>query len=276
MIRILVCDDHPVVREGLVMMLGTQPDMEVVGEAGDGLEAGERAAALNPGGGLMDPEMARPHGAAASRRGHEGKPHAGLLGVTPSDNDEAVLPEVVGGAGDGREAVDGAAALNPAVLLMARKRPRLDGPAAIRRIHEANPDARILVLTAYDTDERILQAVQAGARGYLLKGVPRDEIFQAVRLVHSGGPPLPPARATKLLNRVGDLLRGEREETLTEREMQVLELMAKGYRNKEIAKELFITERTVKFHANILFQKLNVESRTEAVSQAIQRGIIKL
>ncbi len=211
MIRILVVDDHPVVRAGLVLMLGTQEDMEVVGEAGDGQEAVERVKALKPDVVLMDLEM-----------------------------------------------------------------PGLDGLEAIQRITTDSSDARILVLTAYDTDERILQAVQAGARGYLLKGAPRDEIFQAVRIIHGGGSLLQPAVATKLLNRVGDLLRGEREETLTEREMQVLELMAKGYRNKEIARDLCITERTVKFHANILFQKLNVDSRTEAVSQALQRGIIKL
>ncbi|MDP9372065.1 MAG: response regulator transcription factor [Chloroflexota bacterium] len=211
MIRILVVDDHPVVRAGLVLMLGTQPDMEVVGEAGDGQEAVGRVAALAPDVVLMDLEM-----------------------------------------------------------------PGLDGVEAIQRIHAGGSEARILVLTAYDTDERILQAVQAGARGYLLKGAPRDEIFQAVRVVHGGGSLLQPAVATKLLDRVGDLLRGEREEALTERELQVLELMAKGYRNKEIARDLCITERTVKFHANILFQKLNVDSRTEAVSQALQRGIIKL
>ena len=211
MIRIVVADDHPVVRAGLVMMLDTQPDMQVIGEAADGVEAVARVTALTPDVVLMDLEM-----------------------------------------------------------------PGLDGPRAIERIHATQPETRILVLTAYDTDERILQAVQAGARGYLLKGAPRDEIFQAVRVIHAGGSLLQPAIATKLLNRVGDLLRGEREETLTERELQVLELMAKGYRNKEIAKELFITERTVKFHANILFQKLDVDSRTEAVSQALQRGIIKL
>lgn len=211
MIRILVVDDHPVVRAGLVMMLGTQADMQVVGEAGDGQEAVTQVTAHRPDVVLMDLEM-----------------------------------------------------------------PGLDGVQAIQRITAERSDTRILVLTAYDTDERILQAVRAGARGYLLKGVPRDEIFNAVRVVHSGGSLLQPAVATKLLNRVGDLLRGEREETLTEREMQVLALMAKGYRNKEIAKDLFITERTVKFHANILFQKLNVDSRTEAVSQALQRGIIKL
>jgi DNA-binding NarL/FixJ family response regulator len=211
MIKIFVVDDHPVVRAGLVMMLGTQADMEVVGEAGDGQEA-------------------------------------------------------VGKVGD----------LKPDVVLMDLEMPGLDGVQAIHGIHAKSADSRILVLTAYDTDERILQAVQAGARGYLLKGVPRDEIFQAVRIVHSGGSLLQPAIATKLLNRVGDMLRGEREETLTDREMQVLELMAKGYRNKEIAKDLFITERTVKFHANILFQKLNVESRTEAVSQAIQRAMVSI
>ncbi len=211
MIRILVVDDHPVVRAGLVLMLGTQADMEVVGEADNGLEAVAQVAAHKPDVVLMDLEM-----------------------------------------------------------------PGLDGVQAIQRIHVQAAGTRVLVLTAYDTDERILQAVRAGARGYLLKGVPRDEIFNAVRVVHSGGSLLQPAVATKLLNRVSDMLRGEREETLTEREMQVLGLMAKGYRNKEIAKELFITERTVKFHANILFQKLNVDNRTEAVSQALQRGIIKL
>jgi DNA-binding NarL/FixJ family response regulator len=211
MIRIVVVDDHPVVRAGLVLMLGTQADMAVVGEAGDGVEAVERVAALAPDVALMDLEM-----------------------------------------------------------------PGLDGVEAIARIQAARPETRLLVLTAYDTDERILQAVRAGARGYLLKGAPRDEIFQAVRVVHAGGSLLQPAVATKLLDRVGDILRGEQEEALTERELQVLKLMAQGYRNKEIAKELFITERTVKFHANILFQKLNVDSRTEAVSQALQRGIIKL
>lgn len=211
MIRILVVDDHPVVREGLVMMLGTQPDMVVAGEAGDGAEAVRRAAELAPDIVLMDLAM-----------------------------------------------------------------PGLDGPEAIRQLHAANPNARVLVLTAYDTDERILQAVRAGARGYLLKGAPREEIFQAVRVVHGGGSLLQPAVATKLLNRVGDLLRDERAETLTERELQVLALMAKGYRNKEIARDLFITERTVKFHANIIFQKLNVDSRTEAVSEALRRGLIRL
>jgi len=211
MIRILVVDDHPVVRAGLVMMLGTQPDMEVVGEAGDGQEATERVGALAPDVVLMDLEM-----------------------------------------------------------------PGVDGLEAIRQIRAANASARILVITAYDTDERILQAVQAGARGYLLKGAPRDDIFQGVRVVHAGGSLLQPAVATKLLDRVGDLLRGDRDETLTARELQVLQLMAQGYRNKEIAKSLSITERTVKFHANILFQKLGVDSRTEAVSRALQRGIIKL
>ncbi len=210
-LRILVAEDHPLFRKGIISLLSSVPDFEVVGEAATGEEAVARAGNLQPDVVLMDLQM-----------------------------------------------------------------PGIDGLEAIQRITTDSSDARILVLTAYDTDERILQAVQAGARGYLLKGAPRDEIFQAVRIIHGGGSLLQPAVATKLLNRVGDLLRGEREETLTEREMQVLELMAKGYRNKEIARDLCITERTVKFHANILFQKLNVDSRTEAVSQALQRGIIKL
>ncbi len=210
MIRILVCDDHPVVREGLVMMLGTQPDMEVVGEAGDGLEAVERAAQFHPDVELMDLEM-----------------------------------------------------------------PRLDGPEAIRRIHEANPQARILVLTAYDTDERILQAVQAGARGYLLKGVPRDEIFQAVRVVEAGGSLLQPAVATKLLNRFSRGKVGPAPEGLTERELDVLVLVARGLSNGEIASALFLTEATVKTHLTHILAKLDVRDRVHAVILAYETGLVR-
>src|SRR5690606_39141766 len=136
------------------------------------------------------------------------------------------------------------------------------------------PNARVVVLTAYDTDERILQAVQAGASGYLLKGAPREDIFRAVRVVYRGGSLLEPVVAGKLLNRMGDLLRAEPvEEELTARELDVLTLMARGLRNNEIAYELSITERTVKFHANAIYRKLDVSGRTEAVSKAIQRGL---
>jgi len=211
MIRILVVDDHPVVREGLVAIIDAQDDMTVVGEAGDGAQA------------IAIYKAARPD-----------------------------------------------------VVLMDLAMPGTDGVQAIEGMRAFDSDARVVVLTAYDTDERILRAVEAGARGYLLKGAPRDEIFRAVRVVNLGGSLLEPAVAGKLLNRVGDILRGEGiEEELTPREQDVLNLMARGFRNKEIAFELHITERTVKFHANAIYRKLDVGGRTEAVSKALQKGMVK-
>jgi DNA-binding NarL/FixJ family response regulator len=211
MIRVLVVDDHPVVREGLVAILDAQEDMTVVGEAGDGDQALRIYRATRPDVVLMDLAM-----------------------------------------------------------------PGKDGVQAIQAIRETDQNARVVVLTAYDTDERILQAVEAGARGYLLKGAPRDEIFRAIRVVNMGGSLLEPAVAGKLLNRMGDMLRGEGlAEELTPREQDVLNLMARGYRNKEIAHELSITERTVKFHANAIYRKLDVGGRTEAVSKALQKGLVK-
>ncbi|MDP8908172.1 MAG: response regulator transcription factor [Chloroflexota bacterium] len=212
MIDIMVVDDHPIVREGLVAILESQIDFNVVAEGNNGVEA----LALY-------------------------KKHA------------------------------------PNVVLMDLQMPQMDGVAAIQQIRAHHPEAKIVVLTAYDTDERILQAVQAGARGYLLKGAPREDIFRAIRVVNLGGSLLEPAVAGKLLSHVGGIMRGEnREEELTARELDVLKLMSKGLRNKEIASELFITERTVKFHANSIYQKLEVNGRTEAVSKAIQRGLVQL
>jgi DNA-binding NarL/FixJ family response regulator len=212
MIDILVVDDHPIVREGLVAILEAQDDFNVVGEGNNGAE-----------------------GVDLYRR------------------------------------------LRPDIVLLDLQMPKVDGVQAIQMIREDDPEAKIVVLTAYDTDERILQAVQAGARGYLLKGAPRDDIFRAVRVVNMGGSLLEPGVAGKLLTHVGGIMRGDtREEELTSRELDVLRLMSKGLRNKEIASELFITERTVKFHANSIYQKLDVSGRTEAVSRAIQRGLVKV
>ena len=156
--------------------------------------------------------------------------------------------------------------------------PRVDGPEAIRRLRARQPDTRVLVLTAYDTDERILDAVQAGAQGYLLKGAPREELFRAIRVVHQGGSLLEPVVAHKLLGRMGQLLNHQEApgEQLTDRELEVLQLLVKGARNKEIAAQLFITERTVKFHTSIIFQKLGVTNRSEAISAALQRRLVKL
>ncbi len=209
-IRILIVDDHPVVREGLAGMIGTQPDLLVVGEAGNGIEAIRVATATKPDLILMDLQM-----------------------------------------------------------------PQMDGAEAIRQIRKDCPDARVLVLTAFDTDERILHAVEAGAQGYLLKGTPRDDLFRAIRIVAEGGSLLQPSVAAKLLTRVGQMLKNEDvAEHITDREMEVLRLLVRGNRNKEIAETLFISERTVKFHVGIIFQKLGVSNRAEAVSRAIQRGLV--
>lgn len=213
MIRVLIVDDHPVVREGLEAMLSTQRDFHVVGEAADGEQALKLYRELKPDVVLMDLEM-----------------------------------------------------------------PRVDGPEGTRRIRAEDSNARVLVLTAYDTDERILEAVKAGAHGYLLKGAPREELFRAIRVVHQGGSTIEPVVARKLLGHMGELLSGEAEqvEVLTEREQEVLELVAKGLRNKEIAQQLYITERTVKFHIGCIFQKLGVTNRGEAIAVAARRRLIKL
>jgi two-component system, NarL family, response regulator LiaR len=218
-IKVLVCDDHPIVREGIVAILETQPDIEVIGEVTDGSEAVTRVAEGGVDVVLMDLAMAQ-----------------------------------------------------------------MDGAEATRRIRALDQPARVLVLTAFDTDERILEAVQAGAQGYLLKGAKPAEIFDAVRVVHSGGSLLQPAVANSLLRALNSASKaaaaptptGPNIEQLTEREREVLVLIAKGLRNKEIADTLFISERTVKFHANALYQKLNVTSRTEAVSFALQHRLITL
>jgi DNA-binding NarL/FixJ family response regulator len=214
MIRLLIVDDHPVVREGLSAMLSTQRDFQVVGEAQDGAEAEQKVEALSPDVVLMDLEM-----------------------------------------------------------------PDVDGPEAIHRIRARRQDARVLVLTAYDTDERILDAVKAGAQGYMLKGAPREELFKAIRVVNQGGSLLAPVVAQKLLGRVGQMLSQEGgipAEQLTERELDVLRLLVKGARNKEIAAQLYITERTVKFHTGIIFQKLGVTNRSEAITVALQRRLVRL
>lgn len=195
----------------------------------------------------------------------------GLAAVLDAQEDM----EVAGEAGDGEEAVRLFQQVEPDIVLMDLAMPGTDGVEAIRRIRSADQSAKVVVLTAYDTDDRIFQAVQAGARGYLLKGAPRDEIFRAIREVNNGGSLLEPAVAGKLLSRVGDILRGEGIEQLTPRELDILTLMARGLRNKEIANQLFITERTVKFHANAIYRKLDVSSRTEAVSKALRHGLVK-
>jgi two-component system, NarL family, response regulator LiaR len=211
MIRVLIVDDHPVVREGLAAMLSTQDDFQVVGEGSDGLEA--------------------------IRLVHE---------------------------------------LRPDVILMDLDMPTMDGATATQQLRDIDPAVRVLVLTAFDTDERILHAVQAGAQGYLLKGAPRDELFRGIRIVHEGGSLLQPTVAAKLLSHVGQLMKRDDEDALTHRELEVLNLLVRGSRNKEIADRLVISERTVKFHVGVIFQKLGVSNRAEAVGRAIQKGLVQM
>lgn len=209
-IRILLADDHPVVRDGLVAILNTQPDFEIVGEAGNG-----------------------------------------------------------------RSALQLAAQQNPDVILLDLEMPEMDGVETLKALREANSQAAVLVFTAFDTDERILTAVQAGVQGYLLKGVPRQELFNAIRVVHGGSSLLQPVVASKLMRQVSQ----EPESpgvSLTPRELEVMELLAQGLQNKEIAAQLVISERTVKFHVSAILSKLEAGNRTEAVTIAAQRGLIQL
>lgn len=207
MITIIVADDHPVVREGLVAILGTQPDLTVVGEAADGQGLLDLASRLRPDLALVDLEM-----------------------------------------------------------------PVLDGIAAIGRLRDVSPATRALVLTAFDSDERIVGALEAGARGYLLKGAPRAEIFAAIRTIAAGGSTLHGPVAARLVDR----LARPQPPTITGREREVLGLLARGRLNKEIAAELGISERTVKFHVSALMGKLGAGNRTEVVSLAAQQGLVEL
>ncbi|GEM87644.1 response regulator [Meiothermus granaticius] len=206
-IRILVADDHPVVRAGLAGLLNSQPDFEVVGEAANGAEA-------------------------------------------------LALVEK----------------LRPQVVLMDLRMPQMDGVTAIRQIRSHHPKTHVLVLTTYDSDSEIVRAVEAGATGYLLKDVPREELFRAVRLCARGEAVLSPPVAARLLGR----MRGPAEENLSTRELEVLTLVAKGYSNKEVARALKISEATVKTHLLHTFGKLGVDDRTAAVTAALERGILRL
>lgn len=205
-ITILVVDDHPIVRDGLVAVLSTQADFRVVGEAADG---------------------------------------------------EAMIAQ--------------AHALQPHVILADLEMPKLDGVAATRAIRQALPATHVVVLTAFDTDDRIVRALEAGASGYLLKGAPRAEIFKAVRIAHAGGTLLQPLITSRLLRQI----ESEPIPELTLREREVLALVAAGRANKQIAAALTVTERTVKFHVSALLAKLGAANRTEAVTIARQLKLVE-
>lgn len=213
LIRVLIVDDHPVVREGLAGMISG---------------------------------------------------HAAITG------DRRI--EVVGEAGDGQEAVTLYHRLQPDVVLMDLRMPGMDGVEAIEQIRRESPEARVLVLTTYDSDADILRAVEAGASGYLLKDSPRGDLFRAIEKVAQGQSVLAPTVADRLMQR----MRSPGEETLSKREIEVLQLVARGNSNRDIGKALHISTATVKTHLVRIFDKLGVDDRTAAVTVALERGIMRL
>jgi DNA-binding NarL/FixJ family response regulator len=181
--------------------------------------------------------------------------------------------EVLGAAGDGAEAVELAERLQPDVVLMDLRMPRLDGLGAIAELARRGVRSNVLVLTTYDTDADVLPAIQAGATGYLLKDAPRTELMRAVRAAARGESVLSPSVASRVLGRVR---RPEREvpDELSPRELEILELVARGTTNKEAAARLFISEATVKTHLLHIYAKLGVNDRAAAVAAGFDRGLL--
>ncbi len=177
--------------------------------------------------------------------------------------------EVIGEAADGRKGVDLHRQHLPDVTIMDLRLPVLGGVEAIQEIRRQTPQARIIVLTTFDGDENIYRALQAGARGYLLKDMFGDELMDAIRTVHAGKTRIPPVVAQRLAERM-------HSSELTGRELDVLRLIVAGNSNKEIGNHLHISEATVKTHINNLLGKLGVSDRTQAATSAIQRGIVEL
>jgi DNA-binding NarL/FixJ family response regulator len=204
-IRLLIADDHPVVRDGLISAFARNPEFEVLGEASDGAEAVRLAQELQPD-----------------------------------------------------------------VILMDLRMPGMDGVTAITELARRGVAARVLVLTTYDTDSHVLPAIEAGATGYLLKDAPRAELLRAVQAVAHGEAVLSPAVAARLMSRI----RSPGAGPLSQRELEVLELVASGTTNREAAARLFITEATVKTHLLNIYAKLGVSDRAAAVAEAFNRGLL--
>jgi DNA-binding NarL/FixJ family response regulator len=193
----------------------------------------------------------------------------GLRGVFEGDPDFTVAGE----AGDGALAVDRAIALGVDVVLMDLRMPRMGGVEAIRLLRGRAPAIRVLVLTTFDSDADVLPAIEAGATGYLLKDAPRDELVRAVRAAHQGQAVLAPSVAQKLIGHVRAPAAALRD-VLTERELEVLRLVAAGTTNREAAKRLFISEATVKTHLLHLYAKLGVRDRAAAVAAGYEAGLL--
>lgn len=177
---------------------------------------------------------------------------------------------VVGEATDGAEAIRLAQTLKPDVILMDLRMPGMDGLAAIKELARLRVPAKVLVLTTYDTDDYVLPAIEAGATGYLLKDAPRAELLRAVQAAAAGQSVLSPSVATRLVTRV----RAPEEDPLSQRELEVLELVAAGTTNREAAAKLFISEATVKTHLLNIYSKLGVSDRAAAVAEAFNRGLL--
>ncbi|MBM2622376.1 response regulator transcription factor [Actinoplanes sp. LDG1-06] len=191
----------------------------------------------------------------------------GLRGIFTGDD----RFDVAGEAGDGREALAVARQVDPDVVLMDLRMPGMDGVSAIKALREQGARARVLVLTTYDTDADVLPAIKAGATGYLLKDASREDLFRAVEAAHRGESVLSPAVAGRLMGS----LRTPAKEPLSQREIEVLSLIARGNSNKEAASRLFISEATVKTHLLHAYAKLGVRDRAAAVAVAFERGLLQ-
>jgi DNA-binding NarL/FixJ family response regulator len=178
--------------------------------------------------------------------------------------------EVVGEAGDGAEAIELVSAQHPDVVLMDLRMPEMGGVEAIRQLHRSAPTVRVLVLTTYDTDDDVLPAIEAGAIGYLLKDAPREELVRAVCAAFQGDTVLSPSVARRLIGQV----RKPTLEMPSDRELEVLRLIAGGASNREVAAQLFISESTVKTHLQHIYEKLGVRDRAAAVSEAYKRRLL--
>jgi NarL family two-component system response regulator LiaR len=184
---------------------------------------------------------------------------------------------VVGEAGDGETAVDMVRQLNPNVVLMDLVMPRLDGISATRQVKSLGSDVKVIALTSFTEDDKVFPAIQAGASSYLLKDVSPDDLVEAIRAVHRGEARLHPDIARKLMEQVALQASQHREyqfEDLTEREREVVNLVAKGRSNQEIANELVISEKTVKTHVSNILGKLHLEDRTQLAIYAIKKGLV--